>query len=372
MRKLGITLFFMILILMLFGSIMVLTASSTYAQTKFNNSYFYFYSHIQKVLIAFVALVLFSAIDYEYYKYYSKLMLFGGVVLLIATLIFAPSVKGAERWINIGGLRLQPTEIVKIVLFIHLANMVDKKGDLITDFKNGYVYTLVWILLVAALIVLQPNLSNATIIIFVSLIVLYNAGARLKHILSTLLTLGILGFSIMLIMPHSRARILAYITGISEKKAGNIQLYQALVGIGSGGITGLGLGNSRQNNLFLPEPFGDFIFAIIGEELGFIGGVILVLYYFAIFFVMILIAKKTEDKFGRLIVLSFAFLLIMSAYVNISVAIGIVPTTGIPLPFVSYGGTSMIFLSIAIGIVINIAFSNERKFSQKILVNLEN
>lgn len=372
MRKLGITLFFMVLALMLFGSVMVLTASSTYSSFKFGEPYVFIKSHLGKVFIAFCLLIVFSAIDYEYYRYYSKLALFLGILLLIATLIFAPSIKGAERWISIAGIRLQPTEIVKPLLFLHLANMIDKKGDLIKDFKNGYIYLLVWVLMVAAFIVAQPNLSNATIVVFISLLVFYVAGARLKHIVSTFVTLASLGLMIMLAFPHSRARIIGFITGISEKKAGNIQVYQALIGIGSGGVTGVGLGNSRQNNLFLPEPFGDFIFAIIGEELGFIGSVLLVLFYFAIFFIMILIAKKTEDKFGRLIVLSFAFMIITSAFVNIAVTLGIAPTTGIPLPFVSYGGTSIIILSIVIGIVVNIAFANERKFSQKILVNLEN
>lgn len=372
MRKLGITLFLMVLALMLFGSVMVLTASSTYSSFKFGEPYVFIKSHLGKVFIAFCLLIVFSAIDYEYYRYYSKLALFLGILLLIATLIFAPSIKGAERWISIAGIRLQPTEIVKPLLFLHLANMIDKKGDLIKDFKNGYIYLLVWVLMVAALIVAQPNLSNATIVVFISLLVFYVAGARLKHIISTFVTLASLGLMIMLAFPHSRARIIGFITGISEKKAGNIQVYQALIGIGSGGVTGVGLGNSRQNNLFLPEPFGDFIFAIIGEELGFVGSLLLVLFYFAMFFIMILIAKKTDDKFGRLIVLSFAFMIITSAFVNIAVTLGIAPTTGIPLPFVSYGGTSIIILSIVIGIVVNIAFANERKFSQKILVNLEN
>ncbi len=372
MRKLGITLFLMVLALMLFGSVMVLTASSTYSSFKFGDPYVFTKSHLGKVLFAFCLLIIFSAIDYEYYRYYSKLALFFGILLLIATLLFAPNIKGAERWINIAGIRLQPTEIVRPLLFLHLANMIEKKGDLIKDFKGGYVYLLFWVLVVAALIVAQPNLSNATLIVLISLLIFFVAGARVKHILTTLLTLGVFGLLIMLAMPHSRARILAFVTGIAEKKAGNIQVYQALIGIGSGGITGVGLGNSRQNNLFLPEPFGDFIFAIIGEELGFIGAVTLVLFYFAIFSVMILIAKKTEDKFGKLIVLSFAYMIITSAFVNIAVTIGIAPTTGIPLPFVSYGGTSIIVLSIVIGIVVNIAFANERKLSQKILVNIEN
>lgn len=371
MRKLGITLFFLVLGLMLVGSIMVLTASSTLSNMKFHTPFYFFNQHLMKLGVAVFFMIFTAAIDYEYYRYYSKPALLICVLLLIATLLFAPSVKGAERWLNLGFVKLQPTEIVKPVLFIHIANLIEKKGDVIRDFKNGFIFIFIWVVMIAGLIVLQPNMSNATIIVMVSLMLLFVAGARIKHILSTLFVMGVSGLTAMMVFPHSRARILTFLSGVSEHKAANIQVTQALIGIGSGGIFGVGLGNSRQNNLFLPEPFGDFIYAIIGEELGMVGGLALILLYIAVFVVGILIAKKCQDKFGQLIALGISLMILTSAFINICVTLGITPTTGIPLPFVSYGGTSIIFLSMAIGVVINVALSNERKIAQKVLVNME-
>jgi cell division protein FtsW len=160
---------------------------------------------------------------------------------------------------------------------------------------------------------------------------------------------------------HSRNRILTFITSLHTGGDINIQVKQAVLGLGSGGLLGVGIGHSRQSNLFLPEAYGDFIFAIFGEEMGFIGSIILLLCFLSLFIAGLIVAKKTKDSFGQLLAFGIMFSIIMYAFVNVAVSIGLVPTTGIPLPFISYGGTSLIFMCISIGIMINIALSNNLK-----------
>jgi len=161
-----------------------------------------------------------------------------------------------------------------------------------------------------------------------------------------------------MLFSHSRSRILTFITSLHSGRDINIQVKQAILGLGSGGLLGVGIGHSRQSNLFLPEAYGDFIFAIFGEEMGFIGSIILLVCFLALFIAGLLIAKKTKDKYGQLLAFGITFSIILYAFINIAVSVGLVPTTGIPLPFISYGGTSLIFLCISVGILINIALSN--------------
>jgi len=164
-----------------------------------------------------------------------------------------------------------------------------------------------------------------------------------------------------MIYPHSRGRILAFINSLQNGSDINLQVKQAIYGLGSGGLFGVGVGNSMQSNLFLPEAYGDFIFAILGEELGFIGVVFVLLSYLILFIVGILIAKKAKDRFGQMLAFGITISIITYAFVNVAVTTGMLPTTGLPLPFISYGGTSLVFLCVGIGILINIALSNQKK-----------
>jgi cell division protein FtsW len=190
---------------------------------------------------------------------------------------------------------------------------------------------------------------------------LFVGGAKLKHILASFLFCLTSGGIVAMLFSHSRSRILTFITSLHTGGDINIQVKQAVLGLGSGGLLGVGIGHSRQSNLFLPEAYGDFIFAIFGEEMGFIGSIILLVCFLTLFIAGLLIAKKTTDKYGQLLAFGIIFSIVLYAFINIAVSIGLVPTTGIPLPFISYGGTSLIFLCISIGILINIALSNSNK-----------
>ena len=349
----------LVIILMILGSLLVLSASGTYSAVKFNNLYFLFKSHISKIIGAIAFLIIAAVIPYDYYKKYSKHILVGTILLLAATLIFAPKIKGAARWIDLWIIQFQPSELAKIVLLMHLAVMIEKKGDLIKDFKNGFVFTWVWIFSVAGLILMQPNVSTALLVVTLAFTLLYVGGAKFKHVFLTSSVIGGIGLIFMMIFTHSRERVLSFINGIGSTGDINIQVKQAKIALGSGGIFGVGLGNSQQSNLFLPESYGDFIFSVLGEELGFIGALLILFIYFSIFFIGVLIAKKAKDPFGQLLAYGLSFNIILSAFINAAVVTGLLPTTGITLPFISFGGTSIIVFCISIGLIISIG-----KYSQ--------
>ena len=361
MKKLAITIFFDAFVLMLLGLVIVMSASSTYSINRFDSVFYLFNSHLFKVLLGFAFMIIFSFIPYELYKSYSKWAIFITVAVLIVTLIIAPNIKGAGRWLDLGFVSIQPADIARLVIIIHLAVLLDKKFDLLDDYKHTFIPMFLWVVLISSLIIVQPNFSTGILIVLISLSLMYVGGARPKHIMISLLSVFAAGSVTALIYPHIRARIFAFFNALFNGGDLNLQVKQALYSLGSGGLFGVGLGNSMQSNLFLPEAYGDFIFAILGEEMGFIGTVIVIAGYLLLFIVGILIAKKAKDRFGQLLAFGITISIVAYAIVNIAVTTGMIPTTGLPLPFISYGGTSLVFVCIGIGILINIALSNQKK-----------
>ncbi|MBN1638065.1 MAG: cell division protein FtsW [Ignavibacteriales bacterium] len=353
--------------LMLLGALFVFTASEAYSVSKFPNEYYLFNSHIFKMVLAFVLLIVFAIIPYKYYQEYSKVAIIGIILILIITILFAPKVKGAARWIDLGFIKFQPSEAAKLILIIHLANLISKKDELIKNFKQGFIYPLIWIVLVSSLIIFQPNLSTAIIVILVSYILLFVGGARLKHIITTLGSVTAVSILSIFLFPHSRERLLNFINGVETGHEINLQVMNAKIALGSGGLFGVGLGHSRQSDLFLPEAYGDFIFSIVGEETGFFGAIIALSIYLTIFIVGLLIAKKTEDKFAQLLVFGLSLYIALTVIINVAVVTGMLPTTGITLPFISFGGTSIMFFAITIGIIINVALQTQKTRDIRVL-----
>lgn len=327
--------------------------------------YAFFLAHVSKVIFALIAFLFFAVLPYKYYRNVSKYLLVGIIVLLFYTLLFAPAVKGASRWLNFGFISFQPSELAKIFLLIHLAVLIERKGDDIKDFNSGLRYMLLWIGAVASLIFFQPNVSTTIILVFTSFVLLFVGGARIFHLGSIVAGLSAIGGLGAMLLPHSRARILNFINSTFEGGSVNLQVLQSKIALGSGGLLGLGLGHSRQSDLFLPEPHNDFIFSVVGEELGFIGAIVILLAYLSIFFVGLLIAKKAKDNFGQLLAFGISFTIVMSAFIHVAVGLGILPTTGITLPFISFGGTSIIIFSMSIGILINIAMGTNKHMEMR-------
>ena len=320
----------------------------------------YFISHIEKVALALGIFIVFAIIPYKYYKDISKYLLGAIVILLFGTLVFAPAVKGASRWIDIGIMKFQPSEFAKIFLLIHLASLIESKGENIKDFHKGLRYMLIWIGVVCGLIFFQPNVSTTMIIAFTSFVILFVGGARLLHLFSVVGGILIAGIGGAMLLPHSRARIMTFVNSFIEGGKINFQVLQSKIALGSGGLFGLGFGRSRQVDLFLPESHNDFIFSLLGEQLGFFGALLILFAYLAIFIVGLLIAKRAKDDFGQLLAFGISFTIVFSAFIHVAVALGVMPTTGITLPFMSFGGTSIIIFSISIGILINIARLSEK------------
>ncbi|OGV98325.1 MAG: cell division protein, partial [Melioribacter sp. RIFOXYB12_FULL_38_5] len=269
-------------------------------------------------------------------------------------------------WINLGFIQFQPSEAAKVILIMHISLMLEKMGDKIKDFKNGFMFPLIWVGVVSLLVLMQPNVSTSVIIVVTSFALMFVAGARWKHVVGILAGAGIALGSVAMILKHSRERIMTFIDSLLKGGDINIQVKQAKIALGSGGWVGVGPGHSRQSDLFLPESYGDFIFSILGEEWGFLGAVIILVLYFALFLVCMVIAKKSQDRFGQLMVLGLGFNIIISAFINAAVVTGLLPTTGITLPFISFGGTSIILFAISVGIIINVGRQTVRTSELKI------
>ena len=353
MKKASVGIFILSILLIAIGLIVVMSASSTFSETKFDNIFSMFGKHVIKVAIGLMFLIGCSFIDYRYYKKYIKPVFLFTIGLLVITLFIAMSAKGAGRWIRLGFFTFQPSDIAKYALVMYLAVLIERKGNDIKDLHKGFLPCLIWVLIVSGLVLIQPNVSNAALILGISLIILFVGNADWRHVAVT----GIIGIAclalVILVYPHARARIASFVS-----TQDNPQVQQAIIGLGSGGLQGVGIGQSRQNNLFLPESYGDFIFAICGEELGFIGSLMIMSLYIIFFLLGLVIAKKAPDRFGQLLAFGISFTIFMYALVNIAVASGTFPTTGLPLPFISYGGTATFVVCAATGILINIGIVN--------------
>lgn len=343
-----------VLIMLIFSVAVVYSASSDYSILKYKDPSQMLRSHIVKVLFAIMLIFIFSKIDYRYYRGFSKGLMILSILFLISVFIFGTTVKGVNRWLDIGPFSFQPSDLAKYTLIIYVSHLLVKKKDYIDQLYRGYLPILFYILLVAGLVAAQPNFSTSVIILGSSLLLLYIGNAKVKHIAITIVSL----IPVAIAYVFSKSYILGRFTSYAEYASGGDpkhQLSQAIIGIGSGGIFGLGSGNSIQKQYFLPEAYGDFIFAIVGEEYGFIGAVLILFLFSVILIRGYKVAKEVEDDFAKY--LSFGITTILTSYalVNISVACGIIPTTGVPIPFISYGGTALVFNSIAIGILMNIS-----------------
>ncbi len=339
--------------LVILGLMIVFSASSSFAMLK-KDDFAYFFNHqMQVVVMAFLAFLGGLLVPYRLYKKIGLPLMFLITIALIVVL-FSSEKKGASRWIDLGFYSFQPAEFAKIILVFNLARLTLRLGEEIENLKK-LVVPLGWTFLFAFLISLQPNYSNAIIIVVLGLAMIYIGGAKFKHVFGIALTGGLIFLAVMWFTPHSHARLAGWLDSASRNApAPSTQVNEALVGLGSGGVSGVGIGKSQQSNLFLPEAYGDFIFAILGEELGFIGTVVVSTMYVFFFLVSLLTIQHIKNDFGKLIVFGLAFNIVLSAMFNIAVVLGLVPTTGITLPFISYGGSSLFVFVFSVGVMLNV------------------
>lgn len=283
--------------------------------------------------------------------------LFLAIVLLV--LVFVPGVGiaygGSRRWIELFGFSFQPSEIAKLALILYSSSWLASHKNDLPNLWKGFLPFLVVSVPIPLLIILEPNISNFAISVSLILLLLFVAGARLSHLIGlTLVSLVIFSLALF-IVPARLERVLTFLNPAGDPQGASYQINQSLIAIGSGGLSGKGLGESTQKLGFLPEPSGDAIFAIISEEFGFVGSATLVLFYLLFFIIGIIIAKRTSDAFSQYVSIGFVFLVTLQAFINISAVSGLLPLTGVTLPFVSYGGTSLAVFLTGAGIVARIA-----------------
>ncbi|HOF42730.1 MAG TPA: putative lipid II flippase FtsW [Candidatus Moranbacteria bacterium] len=348
-----------VLILLVFGLVMIASAGVIYSETRFEDKY-YFFKHqlIYGVIPGLAALYFFSKINYSFWKKISVPFFFLSIIFLL--LVFVPGigskVYGASRWIQLGPFSFQPSEMAKLSMVLYLAAWLESRGiNRIKDVYEGLLPFVGILGLIGVLIMNQPDTGTFGIIVLTSLAIFFVAGANFRHIG----LLGLMGLLILWVLiklePYRLNRIMTFLNPQADPQGTGYQINQALLAIGSGGILGVGLGHSRQKFNYLPEPVGDSIFAIIGEELGILGASVLIILFFMLALRGIKIAKNAPDFFGRLLAIGITMWIVFQAFINISANVALVPLTGVPMPFISYGGTSLVFLMSAVGILLNLS-----------------
>lgn len=343
--------------IMLLSIAFVYSASASIAEVKFGSADRLFFNHSIRIIASLILIIIFAKIDYHVWKRVGKIGMFVAIALLAVVLFVGAETKGAARWINLGFLTFQPSEFAKFALVLHFAVLLTDKQDYIKDFKKGFLPFMIWIAVVCGLIALQPNFSTMIVIFLIAISMMFIGNTNLLHLGATA-GVGIIGAGIYAISAQYRMNRIKAFFGMGEGdsfETATYQLNQALIALGNGGPTGVGPGQSRQSHLFLPESYGDFIFSIIGEEYGFIGLFILIAAFALIFWRGMIIARNAPDNFGYFLAIGIIITFAIFVFVNAGVNTGILPTTGVPMPFISYGGTAVLFYGGAIGILLNIS-----------------
>ena len=350
--------FYTTLILVFIGIVMVFSASFVQSKFKLNDPYYFLKRDLIYATLGFIAMMFTSNIHYRKLEKYSNVLLIVSVVLLLLVLTpLGVRIYGAKRWLGVGSFTIQPAEIAKFVSIIFTAKIIEKNYDKIKLLIKGVAPTLLVPLLFFGLIIVQPNLSTAGTIVMATFVMLFVAGMDLKVVYS-MFGAGIGLFAVMVAMaPYRLKRVTAFLDPFQDPLGSGYQVIQSLYALGSGGLFGLGLGRSRQKYFYIPEPQNDFIFAIIGEELGLIGCIIVIMLFVFLVYRCVRIAIRCPDVFSCMLVIGIAAQIGIQAALNIAVATSSMPVTGVALPFISYGGTSLIIFMSAIGIILSISRS---------------
>ena len=344
------------------GLVMVLSASSVEALARYGSSWVFFEKQLLWLVLGAVAMVLTMRVDYRRWRKWSLPLMAASLALLFAVLVphVGVSVSGSSRWLGFGSFRVQPSELVKLALVIYVADVLSRRverGGEVRDVLRG---VMVVYLVAAALIFKQPDMGTALVVSAIVFGLLFAAGLHRRTMAKLLGGAVVAAFVLGMAEPYRKARLLSFLHPWADRSSTGYQVVQSLVGLGSGGVAGVGLGASRAKWGFLPNAHTDFIFSIVGEELGLIGAVLVVGLFAAFSLVGLRAAKKAPDPFGALLAVGISVWITAQAVLNIGAVIGILPVTGVPLPLVSFGGSSLTIMMGAIGILLNIAAQERR------------
>lgn len=348
---------FLTIFLTLFGILMIYSSSYVWSEYKFNNPYKFAMHQSLFGIVGFVMMVVISKIDYHiYYKYANYILLISGVLLV---LVLIPGIgvirNGSRSWFGIGSFGIQPSEIAKLSLIIFVSKYLANNDRNMSDIVHYSFPILGIVFFFFFLILLEPDFGSGAIIVLSLIVLIFTSNIKLSFFIK----LGFVGIAgivgLIIAAPYRMARILAYLNPWSDPLGSGFQIIQSLYAIGPGGLFGLGLGNSIQKHFYLPEPQTDFIFAIISEELGFIGILVLASCYIILFYNIIKVSLATPNLFGKYLSLGIILEFILQTLLNLLVVVGLIPVTGVTLPFLSYGGSSLLICLAGMGIVLNIS-----------------
>ncbi|RYI32224.1 stage V sporulation protein E [Bacillus infantis] len=339
------------------GLIMVYSASAIWAEYKFDDSFFFAKRQMLFAAAGIMAMFFIMNIDYWTWRTWAKAIVIICFVLLVLVLI--PGVgnvrNGSRSWIGVGAFSIQPSEFMKLAMIAFLAKYLSERQKLITSFRKGLLPSLGLAFLAFGMIMLQPDLGTGTVMIGTCVVMIFISGAKISHFV-VLGLIGLGGFAgLVLSAPYRMKRITSFLDPWEDPLGSGFQIIQSLYAIGPGGLFGLGLGESRQKFFYLPEPQTDFIFAILAEELGFIGGSFVLLLFSLLLWRGIRIALGAPDLYGSFLAVGIIAMVAIQVMINIGVVTGLMPVTGITLPFLSYGGSSLTLMLMAIGVLLNIS-----------------
>ncbi len=361
-QRFDFTMFLIVIILLAFGLVMLFSASYASAKDMYGDSFYYINRQLVFAIAGFAAMIFVSFIDYRLYcqKFIVFLAVVVSVSLMVLVFVMGKTVGGAQRWLEVAGNTFQPSEILKLATIIVIADYMQRNYDKRDDFKGSFLPLAVRIVISCGLVLIQPHLSCTVIIFVTSYCMLAIGGTNFKHLALIAVAVALGLFAIIKIFPmlgfdYVTDRLLSWQDPEADIQNATYQTYQSLVTIGSGGMFGLGLGNSRQKYGYLPVTQNDFIFSVICEELGFVGAIVVILLFIVFLFRGFYIASAAPDKFGMLLCSGIVIHLTVQAFLNIAVVTNAMPNTGVSLPFISYGGTALLMQMAEMGIVLNIS-----------------
>lgn len=342
--------------LALFGVVMVYSASAVLAQKENGNQFHYVLKQGVWVAIGFVVMLL--AMQFNYQQLKNRRIVYSLLILCTIGLVSVfgfSSVNGAHRWIKLPGANLQPSEISKLSLIIFLAYFLEKRAGEEGDFWRTFVPCGVVTGFLAALVVIEPDFGTAMMLVLIFTVVIFTAGARVRHLALAAAPALVVAAGLLILVPWRLKRLMTFLDPWADQQGGGFQVVQSLIAIGSGGTNGLGFAQGKQKMLFLPFAHSDFIFAVVGEELGLVGALAVVAVFALFLWRGVRTALLAPDRFGMLLSLGIVTSIVAQALFNISVVLSLVPTKGIPLPFISYGGSSLVPTLAAVGILLNVS-----------------
>ncbi len=359
-RRLDLSLLLPVTALVGLGLVMVYSSSAFLGAERYQSEYFFLGRHAIRIVIGLAVLLLAARVDYHLTMRFAPWVLGGSMILLVALLAMGgEGVRGANRWLSLAAINIQPTEIARIACVAYLARLLDRKGERMASFRDGVLPACMVLGLLSLLILLQPNLGSTVALLATGFVMLHLAGARFRHLGLIALAGGLAAWVVVLRHPYMMSRVEAWLGlwggGPADSLGKNWQLSQSILALGSGGLFGAGPGHGLQKVFFLPDPHTDFIYAVIGEELGLVGTVGVLLAYLILFLRGLKIAGSAPDRFGFLLAAGLTVNLAVYVAMNIAVVTGVIPTTGLPLPFLSYGGSALVVNLGVMGVLLNIA-----------------